>query len=60
LKKKPEDRKHAGENKGEGGGNAAAAGDKQLSSCAAEKMKYTALCVQWQVYPRGIFFCSEL
>jgi hypothetical protein len=30
-----------------------AAGDTQLGSSAAEKMKYTALCVQWQVNPCG-------
>ena len=40
-------RKKAGE-EGEGGDNAEA-GDKQLGSCAAGKMQYTALCVQWQV-----------
>ena len=33
--------------KSEGGcGDAAEAGDKQLGSCLAGKMKYTALCVQ--------------
>jgi hypothetical protein len=35
------------------GGDAAAAGDKQLGSCAAGQMKYTTLCVQWKVKPRG-------
>jgi hypothetical protein len=35
------------------GGDATAAGDKQLGSCAAEKIKYSALRVQWQVNPRS-------
>jgi hypothetical protein len=43
----------AGKKAGEGFGDAAAASDKQLGSCAAEKMKYAALIVQWQVNPRG-------
>jgi hypothetical protein len=34
--------------------NAAGAGDKQLGSCAGGKMKYAALCVQWQEDPRGV------
>jgi hypothetical protein len=38
---------------GRGVGDAAAAGDKQLGSFAAGKMKYDALCIQWQVSPRG-------
>jgi hypothetical protein len=36
-----------------GCGDAAEAGDKQLDSCAARKVKYAAICVQWQVNPRG-------
>jgi hypothetical protein len=48
-----EGRKHAGEKKGSGGGDAVAAGDKQLGSYSAGKMSYTALCLQWQVDPRG-------
>jgi len=32
---------------GGGGGDAAAAGENQLGSCTAGKVKYTALCVQW-------------
>ena len=38
--------------RGGGGGNAAAA-DKPLGICAAGKMNYTALCVQWKVNHRG-------
>jgi hypothetical protein len=40
---------------GAGGGkrDAAIAGDKQLGSCAAGKIKYAALCVQWKVNLRG-------
>jgi len=44
-------RKYAGE-KG-GGEGASAASDVQLGSCTARKMKYTALCLQFQVNPRG-------
>jgi hypothetical protein len=32
---------------GERGGGLAAAGDKQLGSCTARQMMYTALCVKW-------------
>jgi hypothetical protein len=35
------------------GGGTVAAGDKQLGSCAAGKMNYMALSLQWQVNPRG-------
>jgi hypothetical protein len=42
-----------GVKKGGGCGDAAAASDKQLGGCAAEKMKYATLCVQWKVNPRG-------
>jgi hypothetical protein len=36
-----------------GGRDATAAGDKQLGSCVAGNMKYSALCVEWKVNPRG-------
>ena len=42
-----------GVKKGGGFGDAAAAGDKQIGSCEAVKMKYAALCLQWQVNRRG-------
>jgi hypothetical protein len=36
-----------------GSGEAAEAGDKQLSSCAAEKMKYSATCLHSKANYRG-------
>jgi hypothetical protein len=47
VKKKPGSRKtreKKGGGRRRGGGDAFAAGEKQLGSCAAEKMKYAALC----------------
>jgi hypothetical protein len=38
---------------GGGRGDAGAGGDRRFGSCAAGKMKYTALCVQWHVNPCG-------
>jgi hypothetical protein len=53
----------AGSTRGEmagGGGHAVAAGNKQLGSCAAGKRKYTALCIQLKVSPRGDFAVALL
>jgi hypothetical protein len=36
-----------------GGGDAAAARNKQLGNCTAGKSKYVALCVQWKLNSRG-------
>jgi hypothetical protein len=53
LRLRQKSRREKGGGKGEGGGETVAEGDKQLGSCAAGKMIYMALSLQWQVNPRG-------
>jgi hypothetical protein len=43
-------------------GDTDAAGDEQLGSCTTGNMKYSAICVQWQVEqvnPRGDVFLAS-